>query len=50
MVRYVFGDKGAIISDPNQAADERYIVRLLAQVITVSLETVQIVAALQGLG
>jgi predicted helicase len=36
--------KNVIINDPNNLEDERwYIVRLIGQVITVSLETVEIV-------
>ncbi|HEU0007672.1 MAG TPA: type ISP restriction/modification enzyme [Terriglobia bacterium] len=35
-----------IRSDPNRADDEEYIVRLVGQVIQVSLETVRIVSAL----
>ncbi len=37
---------GEITSDPNRADDEEYIVRLIGQVITVSVETMKIVAAL----
>ena len=32
-------EKGNIASDPNRLDDEQYIVRLIGQVITVSLET-----------
>ena len=32
-------DDGNIVSDPNRLDDEEYIVRLIGQVITVSLET-----------
>jgi predicted helicase len=39
-------EKGNIASDPNRMDDEQYIVRLLAQVITVSLETVKWVQGL----
>jgi len=35
-----------ITSDPNRKDDEEYIVRLVGQVITVSLETVKTVKAL----
>ena len=35
-------DNGNIASDPNQMDDEEYIVRLIGQVITVSLETVTV--------
>ena len=38
--------RSGIRSDPNRADDEEYIVRLMGQVIRVSLETVRIVAAL----
>ena len=44
---YVKTDKrSGIVNDPNRADDPQYIVRLLRQVITVSLETVDIVAGL----
>ncbi len=39
-------EKGNIASDPNRMDDEQYIVRLIGQVITVSLETAKIVKAL----
>ena len=39
-----------IVNDPNRADDEEYIVRLVGKVITVSLETVEIVEGLPGLG
>jgi predicted helicase len=39
-------DDGNIISDPNRMGDEEYIVRLIGQVITVSLETMKTVEAL----
>jgi predicted helicase len=39
-------DKGNIVNDPNRMDDEQYIVRLIGQVITVSLETVRLVKAL----
>ena len=42
-------EHGNITSDPNRADDEQYIVRLLGQVITVSLETNKIVAGLPPL-
>nr|WP_236116977.1 hypothetical protein [Hassalia byssoidea] len=35
--------RSGIVNDPNRLDDEEYIVRLIRQVITVSLETVQIV-------
>ena len=37
-----------IVNDPNRADDERYIVRLIGKVITVSLETVQIVERIRA--
>jgi predicted helicase len=39
-------EKGRIASDPNRLDDEQYIVRLIGQVITVSLETLNLVKAL----
>ncbi|MGH7989981.1 MAG: type ISP restriction/modification enzyme, partial [Limisphaerales bacterium] len=42
-------DHGKIVSDPNRMDDEQYIVRLIGQVITVSLETVKIVKSLPEL-
>ncbi len=39
-----------ITNDPNRADDPHYILRLIAQVITVSLETNAIVASLPTLG
>jgi len=43
----VFTDpRNGIESDPNQPADEGYIIRLIGRVITVSIETVKIVQAL----
>ena len=41
--------RSGIVNDPNRADDPQYIVRLLRQVITVSLETVDIVAGLPAL-
>ena len=41
--------RSGITNDPNRPDDERYILRLIAQVITVSLETQQIIAALPSL-
>ena len=38
--------QGNIVSDPNRLDDEEYIVRLIGQVITVSLETQRIVNSL----
>ena len=42
--------RSGITNDPNRLDDEEYIVRLIKQVITVSLETVKIVKALPDLG
>jgi predicted helicase len=42
-------EHGAITSDPNRADDEQYIVRLVGQVITVSLETCKTVGSLPPL-
>ena len=39
-------NRSGIRSDPNRAEDEEYIVRLVGQVVRVSLETVKIVAGL----
>jgi predicted helicase len=41
--------RSGIINDPNRGEDEQYIVRLVGQVITVSLETVKIVKRLPEL-
>ena len=38
--------RSGITSDPNRPDDPEYIVRLVGQVVRVSLETVKIVAAL----
>ena len=38
--------RSGITSDPNRADDEEYIVRLVGRVITVSIETVRLVAGL----
>ena len=38
-----------VLSDPNRADDEEYIVRLIGQVITVSVETMQLVRSLPPL-
>jgi predicted helicase len=43
-------EKGNIVSDPNRMDDEEYIVRLIGQVITVSLETTKIIATLPTVG
>ncbi len=40
--------RSGITSDPNRPDDPEYIVRLVGQVVRVSLETVKIVAALPG--
>ena len=42
--------RSGIVNDPNRADDPRYIVKLIGKVITVSLETVEIVEGLPGLG
>jgi predicted helicase len=42
-------EKGNIASDPNRLDDEQYIVRLIGQVITVSLETLHVVESLPAL-
>jgi predicted helicase len=41
--------RSGIVNDPNNLEDEQYIVRLIGQVITVSLETVEIVKGLPEL-
>jgi predicted helicase len=41
--------RSGIINDPNNPEDEQYIVRLIGQVITVSLETMKIVKGLPAL-
>jgi len=41
--------RSGIVNDPNRADDPEYIVRLISQVVTVSLETVKIVKALPPL-
>jgi hypothetical protein len=43
------GNPEEIVSDPNRADDEEYIVRLIGQVVTVSVETVKLVAGLPAL-
>ena len=43
------GPRSGIVNDPNRQDDERYILRLIGQVITVSFETVQIVNSLPPL-
>jgi predicted helicase len=42
--------RSGIVNDPNRADDERYILRLIGQVVTVSLETMEIVRSLPSLG
>jgi predicted helicase len=42
--------RSGITNDPNRSDDPQYILRLIGQVITVSLETVEIVRSLAGLG
>jgi predicted helicase len=42
--------RSGITNDPNRADDPTYILRLVGQVITVSLETVRLVRSLPGLG
>jgi predicted helicase len=42
--------RSGITNDPNRADDQQYILRLIAQVVTVSLETVEIVRSLPSLG
>ena len=41
--------RSGIVSDPNRADDPEYIVKLIGKVITVSLETVEIVNTLPAL-
>ena len=42
--------RSGIVKDPNRADDPMYIVKLIKKVLTVSLETVEIVEGLPGLG
>ncbi len=42
--------RSGIVNDPNRADDPQYIVRLIGKVISLSLETAQIVEALPELG
>ena len=42
--------RSGIVNDPNRADAPRYIVKLIGKVITVTLETVEIVEGLPGLG
>ena len=44
------GKRSGIVNDPNRADDPRYIVELIGKVVTVSLETVEIVEGLPDLG
>ncbi|MBW2086647.1 MAG: hypothetical protein JRI54_11565 [Deltaproteobacteria bacterium] len=41
--------RSGIVNDPNQPDDQRYIVRLVGKVVTVSLDTVKIVNSLPKL-
>jgi predicted helicase len=41
--------RSGIVNDPNREDDPEYIVRLVGQVVTVSLETVRLVRELAGL-
>jgi len=41
--------RSGIVNDPNRADDPEYVVRLIGQVITVSLETIRIVKGLPAL-
>ena len=43
-------DPEKIVSDPNRSADEEYILRLVGQVVTVSVATVKLVKSLPSLG
>ena len=42
--------RSGIVNDPNRADDPEYIVRLIGKVVAVSLETVEIVEGLAGVG
>jgi hypothetical protein len=42
--------RSGIVNDPNREDDPEYIVRLLGQVVTVSIETVKLVGELARLG
>ena len=48
----IFGvtSRSGITNDPNRTDDPKYILRLIGQVISVSLETVKIVRSLSNLG
>ncbi len=41
--------RSGIVNDPNRPGDDHYILRLIGQVITVSLETQQIIGTLPSL-
>jgi predicted helicase len=41
--------RSGIVNDPNRADDPEYTVRLIGQVVTVSLETVRLVRELSAL-
>ena len=41
--------RSGITNDPNRSDDPEYIVRLLAQVVTVSLETMKVVKGLPSI-
>ncbi|MGH9407652.1 MAG: type ISP restriction/modification enzyme, partial [Terriglobia bacterium] len=47
--QYQVTERNGIRSDPNRPGDEQYIVRLVGQVIRVSLETVRLVSSLPPL-
>jgi predicted helicase len=42
--------RSGITNDPNRAEDPQYILRLIGQIVTVSLETVKLVRSLPPLG
>jgi predicted helicase len=42
--------RSGIVTDPNRGDDPQYIVKLIKRVVTVSLETAEIVEGLSGLG
>jgi predicted helicase len=42
--------RSGITNDPNRPDDPQYIVRLIGQVVTVSLETVKLVSSLARVG
>jgi hypothetical protein len=47
---YRRGNRSGITNDPNRPDDKEYILRVIGQVFTVSMETVKIVNALPDLG